>query len=71
MYAIGITDVAFPCPGIVVDFFALTPRNALVGSADIGPVMEVCLSRMRYMAAQTSTAIRIVALSYSLAHAKV
>lgn len=33
--------------------------------------MEVCVSRMRYIASQTSAPIRIVALTYSLAHSKV
>lgn len=52
-----------------VDLF-IADELHMIGS-DVGPVMEVCVSRMRYIANQTNAPIRIVALSYSLAHAKV
>ena len=41
----------------------------LIGS-EPGPVLEVILSRMRYIASQTDSKLRIVALSTSLANAK-
>ncbi|KAF9914159.1 DEIH-box ATPase [Lobosporangium transversale] len=41
----------------------------LIGG-DVGPTYEVIVSRMRYMAAQLETKIRIVALSTSLANAR-
>uniref|UniRef100_A0A7S2XFJ4 Helicase ATP-binding domain-containing protein n=1 Tax=Lotharella oceanica TaxID=641309 RepID=A0A7S2XFJ4_9EUKA len=41
----------------------------LIGG-DIGPVLEVVVSRMRYIAAQTENKIRIVALGTSVANAK-
>lgn len=36
-----------------------------------GPVLEVCVSRMRYVSSQLDKPTRIVALSHSLANAKV
>lgn len=36
-----------------------------------GPVLEVCVSRMRYVSSQLEKPTRIVALSHSLANAKV
>ena len=41
----------------------------LIGGRD-GPVLEVVASRMRYMASQLETTIRIVGLSASLANAR-
>uniref|UniRef100_A0A7S0D2D4 RNA helicase n=1 Tax=Amorphochlora amoebiformis TaxID=1561963 RepID=A0A7S0D2D4_9EUKA len=41
----------------------------LIGG-DVGPVLEVIVSRMRYIAAQTENKIRIVALGTSVANAK-
>jgi len=36
----------------------------------VGPVLEVVISRMRYISSQTDNKIRILALSTSLANAK-
>eukprot|EP00466_Bigelowiella_natans_P005264 jgi/Bigna1/53194/estExt_Genewise1Plus.C_160133 len=41
----------------------------LIGG-DVGPVLEVIVSRMRYIAAQTENKIRVVALGTSVANAK-
>ena len=41
----------------------------LIGGAE-GPTLEIIVSRMRYIAAQTSNTLRIVALSASVANAK-
>ena len=41
----------------------------LIGGAE-GPTMEIIVSRMRYIAAQTTNSLRIVALSASIANAK-
>ncbi len=42
----------------------------LVGSGEVGPVIEVICSRMRYIASQTQNPLRILALSTSVANAK-
>ena len=41
----------------------------LIGG-EVGPVLEVCISRMRYISSQTESRTRIVALATSLANAK-
>ena len=51
-----------------VALFLLDEAHLLGGAK--GPVMEVAASRMRYIAAQTDSKIRIVALSHSLANAR-
>lgn len=47
----------------------LVDEMHLLGGAK-GPALEICASRMRYIAAQTDAKIRIVALSHSLANAR-
>jgi len=38
--------------------------------SEVGPTMEVCVSRMRYISAQTNQSIRILGLACSLSNAK-
>ncbi|PIA58140.1 hypothetical protein AQUCO_00500228v1 [Aquilegia coerulea] len=62
------------------DIIISTPENGMVGlmildeihllGADRGPVLEVIVSRMRYISSQTERAVRFVGLSTALANAR-
>ncbi len=52
----------------IVKLFIVDELHLIVGS--VGPVLEVIVSRMRYIASQTTQPIRIVALSNSVANAR-
>ena len=52
----------------IVKLFIVDEMHLIVGS--VGPVLEVIVSRMRYIAAQTEKPIRIVGLSNSVSNAR-
>ena len=64
----GVSEHAGECEGFEFPQLVVDEMHLIGG--EVGPVLEVVISRMRYISSQTDNKIRILALSTSLANAK-